>query len=142
METRSRPNVAATFCSNCAKTSPHFRDLDSVAYATKDCSRSNRIEFSSKIAPRLRERITHAFEASGLSREAYAELMQSRDESINAHLDAALEGAAERTAKDEALLRAFEGSGKTMEEFAEMYGLDPRASARVLERARKRVPSA
>ena len=55
---------------------------------------------------------------------------------------AALDVAAERTAKDEALLRAFEGSGKTMEEFAEMYGLDPRASARVLERARKRVPSA
>ena len=94
------------------------------------------------LAPRLRERITQAFEASGLSREAYAELMQSRDESINAHLDAALEVAAERTAKDEALLRAFEASGKTMEEFAEMYGLDPRASARVLERARKRVPSA
>ena len=94
------------------------------------------------LAPRLRERIAQAFEVSGLSREAYAELAQSRDPAINEHLTAALEVAAERSAKDEALLRAFEASGKPMQEFAEMYGLDPRASARVLERARKRVPSA
>jgi ProP effector len=45
---------------------------------------------------------------------------------------------AERRAKDEALLRAFEASGgASVEQFAQMYGLDPRAAAKSLERARR-----
>ena len=44
-----------------------------------------------------------------------------------------------RAAKDEALLRSFELSGQTSEqEFAEMYGMNPRQVAQQLERARRR----
>jgi ProP effector len=90
------------------------------------------------LGPKLRHRIVQAFEASGLSREAYAERVRGRDEAANAALDEALAEAAARAAKDEALLRAFEASGQEVEAFAGMYGLDPREAVRTLERARRR----
>jgi ProP effector len=89
------------------------------------------------LRPKLRARIVQAFEASGLSRAAYVELVRSRDEAANAVLDEAMADAAARSAKDEALLRAFDASGQTVEAFADMYGLDPRDAARSLERARR-----
>jgi len=89
------------------------------------------------LRPRLRERIVQAFEASGLARNDYAQLVRTRDEAANALLEEALAEAAARTAKDEALLRAFEASGKPVEVFAEMYGMDPRAVTKTLERARR-----
>lgn len=89
------------------------------------------------LRPRLRDRIVQAFEASGLPRADYAELVRSRDEAANALLEEALAEAAARSAKDEALLRAFEAGGQPVEAFAEMYGMDARAAARALERARR-----
>ena len=89
------------------------------------------------LRPRLRERIIQAFEESGLAREAYAQLVRGRDEAANALLDEALAEAGARSAKDEALLRAFDTSGRSVEDFADMYGLEPRAAARSLERARR-----
>jgi len=62
---------------------------------------------SEDLRPKLRNRIVQAFEVSGRSREAYAELVRSRDEAANAVLEEALAEAAARGAKDEALLRAF-----------------------------------
>jgi ProP effector len=90
------------------------------------------------LAPKLRERIIQAFEASGLSRTDYAERVRSRDELANTVLDEALAEAAGRAAREEALLRAFETSGATVEVFAGMYGMDPRAAALMLERGRRR----
>lgn len=92
--------------------------------------------------PKLIKRIAQAFEASGLGRDAYAELVRSRDEATNALVDAALAEAAERIAKAEALLRAFEASGSTVEQFADMYGMDPRAVVRTLESVRARAAAA
>ena len=89
---------------------------------------------------KLRERIIQAFEESGLDREAYSQLVRGRDEAANALLDEALAQAAERSARDEALLRAFDASGRSVEAFADMYGLEPRAAARSLERARRVGP--
>ena len=49
---------------------------------------------------------------------------------------------AARNAKDEALLRAFEASGQTLDAFADMYGMDPRQAGQMLERARRqRLPA-
>jgi ProP effector len=90
------------------------------------------------LRPKLRERIVQAFEASGLSRADYAALVHGRDEAANALLDEALVEAASRAARDEALLRAFDASGQTVEVFADMYGMDPRAAALTLERGRRR----
>jgi sRNA-binding protein len=89
------------------------------------------------LRPKLIDRIVQAFEVSGLSRAAYAELVHSRDEAANTVLDEALAEAATRAAKDEALLRAFEASGQTVEAFADMYGMDPRTATLTLGRARR-----
>ncbi|GAB1385155.1 hypothetical protein MASR1M59_03030 [Melaminivora sp.] len=86
---------------------------------------------------KLRRRLAQAFEASGLTREAYDSLVRGRDERANTLLDQAFAEVAERDARAEALLRAFTASGSTPEQFADMYGMHPREVARQLERARK-----
>jgi sRNA-binding protein len=89
------------------------------------------------LRPKLRSRLLQAFEASGLSREAYTELVRGRDEAANTLLDEALADHSERAARAEALLRAFDASGQTVEAFADMYGLDARHATRTLEHARR-----
>ncbi len=109
-----------------------------VHHALLEVFRRRQGRANEDLRPKLIERIVQAFEASGLSREAYAELVRSRDEAANAALDEALAEAAARSAKDEALLRAFEASGqKTVQAFADMYGMDPRAATLSLNRARR-----
>ena len=85
----------------------------------------------------LRDRIIAAIEASGIGRDAYAERVRARDVNGNAALDDALAELGRRGAKREALLRAFEASGRTEAEFADMYGMEPREVTRTLQRARK-----
>ena len=112
-----------------------------VHHALLEVFRRRQGRANEDLRPKLIERIVQAFEASGLSREAYAELVRSRDEDANAALDEALAEAAARSAKDEALLRAFEASGqKTVQAFADMYGMDSRAATLSLNRARRSKP--
>jgi len=88
------------------------------------------------LRPPLVARIAKAIEASGLDREAYAVLVRSRDANNNAVVDEALAELAQQAAKREALLRAFEASGRSEQEFADMYGMKPGEVTRTLERAR------
>ena len=60
----------------------------------------------------------------------------------NAILEEAFAEWAARNAKDEALLRAFEASGQTLEAFADMYGMGPRQAGQMLERAGHQRPPA
>jgi sRNA-binding protein len=73
-----------------------------------------------------------AVEASGLSREAYRERFTSPDDEVHAMLEEALSVVAQKAARREALQNAFQSSGKSVAEFAEMYGLDPREAGRLL----------
>lgn len=98
---------------------------------------------SEDLLPKLRARIVANIEASGLSREDYAERVRTRDEAANALLDQALAELAEKRAREEALLRTYEASGqKNVEAFADMYGMDPRAVMRSLHSARTRAAAA
>ncbi|WP_298933263.1 ProQ/FINO family protein [uncultured Ramlibacter sp.] len=69
-------------------------------------------------------RIVAAVDNSGLGREEYALRVRGQDEANNALLDEALAVLAQRAAKREALQRAFQASGQSVEAFAEMYGMD------------------
>ncbi|WP_245606854.1 ProQ/FINO family protein [Simplicispira psychrophila] len=91
------------------------------------------------LLPKLRARIVANIEASGLSREEYAERVRTRDAAANALLDEALAELSAKIAREEALQRTFEASGKSVDEFADMYGMDPRAVARSLHNARSRA---
>ncbi|MET0312208.1 MAG: ProQ/FinO family protein [Burkholderiaceae bacterium] len=110
-----------------------------VHHALLEVFRRRQRRTKDDLRPQLRERIVRAFEASGLERGDYAMLVRGRDEAANTLLDEALEEAARRSAKDEALRRAFEASGKTIEEFADMYGMKPEEARRTLGRGRKAV---
>ncbi|MCY1367487.1 ProQ/FINO family protein [compost metagenome] len=88
------------------------------------------------LRPQLVTRIAKAIEASGLDHEAYAVLVRSRDANNNAIVDEALAELAQQAAKREALLRAFEASGRSEQEFADMYGMKPGDVTRTLQRVR------
>jgi sRNA-binding protein len=110
-----------------------------VHHALLEVFRRRAARSKEDLRPKLVGRIVQALEASGLTPLAYAERVRGRDDAANAVLDEALAEAEARAAKTEALLRAFEASGKTVEEFADMYGVDPRAVRRML--ARKPAPA-
>lgn len=78
------------------------------------------------------EQLAAAIEASGLGREGYRERFSSPDDNLQSLLEDALSVVAQKSARREALQNAFRASGKTVVEFAEMYGLDPAEAKRLL----------
>jgi sRNA-binding protein len=76
--------------------------------------------------------LANAIEASGLSRDEYRERFTSPDDKVHSMMEDALSVVAQKGARREALQNAFKASGKTVAEFAEMYGLDPREAKRLL----------
>ena len=91
---------------------------------------------SSKAPERARqhasEQLAAAIEASGLSREEYRERFTSPDDNLQSLLEDALAIVAQKRARREAVQNAFRASGKTVAEFAEMYGLDAAETKRLL----------
>lgn len=73
-----------------------------------------------------------AIEASGLGRDGYRERFTSPDDNVHAILEEALSLVAQKAARREALQNAFRASGRTVDEFADMYGLDPAEAKRLL----------
>ncbi|HPW84966.1 MAG TPA: ProQ/FINO family protein [Rhodoferax sp.] len=107
-----------------------------IHHALVEVFRRRQSRTQEDLQPRLLDRMLEAWEASGLAPQDYAERVRTRDAKASELLEACMALARERTAKGEALLRAFTTSGKTVEAFADMYGLDPEHTAQTLERAR------
>ncbi len=84
--------------------------------------------------PALRAQLVAAFEASGLTGQELLARVHTHDAQARALLEEALAEFDARRARQEALLRAFDASGKTPAEFADMYGLDARDVAAALAR--------
>jgi ProP effector len=76
------------------------------------------------LRPIFRKQLIAAFVASGLSRQDYQLRVQNADAEATVLLEEALAEHDAKQAKQTALKRAFEGSGKKTAEFADMYGLD------------------
>jgi sRNA-binding protein len=76
------------------------------------------------LRPVFRKQLIAAFEASGLSRQDYQLRVQTNEAEATALLEEALAEYDAKFAKQTALKRAFDSSGKKAVEFAEMYGLD------------------
>lgn len=62
---------------------------------------------------------------SGLGRDGYREKFGAGHEQGRALVEEALQLIGQKSARQEALLRAFNASGKSVEDFAEMYGMAP-----------------
>jgi len=110
-----------------------------VYWALHEVFRRRQWRTKEDLSAQLRSRIVRAFQHSGLSRYAYYRLVHSRNNDyVNAQLEQALVQATAQDAKAEALLRAYEASGSPdIAQFAAMYGLDSRATARQLQRAKQ-----
>ena len=78
------------------------------------------------LRPKLRAQLLAAFAASGLTSQAYLAKIPSGDPAAMAVLHDILATHDQKSAKYEALQKAFEASGKTPAEFADMYGLPMR----------------
>jgi ProP effector len=103
-----------------------------VHHAILEVFRRRQARSREDLRPWLRERLVQAIDNSGLSREAYAERVRSQDPLAVQSLEEAFAEVGERAARREALRRAYETSGRTPAEFAEMYGMDPAVVERAL----------
>jgi ProP effector len=83
-------------------------------------------EIKPKLLNQLRAQLINAFEASGLERQDYLARVQTNDANANVVLEEALAQLDKMLAKEAALLRAYDASGKTPVEFADMYGMNLR----------------
>ena len=95
-----------------------------VHHAIMEVFRRRQQRTKDDLRPRVLSRLVAAIEASGLGSTEYAEKMRTQDATNNAILDEAVAQLAQKSAKREALARAFKASGQSMEAFAEMYGMD------------------
>ena len=109
-----------------------------VHHAILEVFRRRQARSAEDLRPQLRAQLVKAIEASGLSREDYMLIARSNDETATAVLDEAFAELGARAAKREALRRAFEASGRSIAEFAEMYGMDPAEVKRTLASTRVR----
>ncbi len=108
-----------------------------VHQAIMEVARRDRSSNTPAGQAKLRMRLRNAFEASGLSRGAYAEQVKPPLEAWNALLDHTYTEDGPAAAKREALLKAFEASGQTLAQFADMYGMDFASTETSLEQAQQ-----
>jgi ProP effector len=108
-----------------------------VHHAIMEVFRRRRARSKEDLRPWLRSRLVNAIEASGLGREEYTQRVATHDPIALAALDDAFAELAQQAAKREALKRAFAASGKSIEEFADMYGMELAEVRRALSEAAK-----
>ena len=96
-----------------------------VHHAIMEVFRRRQARSKEDLRPWLRMRLVHAIKSSGLTREDYMARVHAQDELSVSVLAEAFAELGEQVAKREAVRRAFEASGRSVEEFAEMYGMDP-----------------
>lgn len=96
-----------------------------VHHAIMEVFRRRQQRSPGDLRPWVVSRLVRAIDASKLGRAEYAERVNAKDDEALALLDEAFAEIGARQAKREALRRAYAASGKSVEEFAEMYGLAP-----------------
>ncbi|WP_081430481.1 ProQ/FINO family protein [Polaromonas sp. JS666] len=108
-----------------------------VHHAILEVFRRRQARSREDLRPALRQRLMQAIEASGLSREDYSLCVRTQDEASNALIDDAFTELGRQAAKREALMKAFEASGRTVEQFADMYGMGLAEVTQALDGARR-----
>jgi sRNA-binding protein len=107
-----------------------------VHHAIMEVFRRRQARANEDLRPYVRAQLIGAIEASGLSRENYLLCIREQDEVTVALLDEAFAELGAQAAKRDALRKTFEASGKTVAEFADMYGMNPDEVGHALERSR------
>ncbi len=104
-----------------------------VYLAILELFRRRQARSAQDLRPKLRAQLLAAFKTSGLTRQDYLTRVQTKDAESTVALEDAFAELDQTLARQEALRSAYENSGKTVAEFAEMYGMDRRDVTRALE---------
>lgn len=96
-----------------------------VHHAIMEVFRRRQQRAKANLRPWVVEQLVRAIGASGLDRDAYVERVGAKSDEALALLDEAFAEIGARKAKREAVRRAYEASGASVEAFAEMYGMKP-----------------
>ena len=112
-----------------------------VHHAIMEVFKRRQARSGQDLRPFVRVQLIQAIDASGLSREDYLLCIRQQDEISQGLLDDAFAELAAQAAKRDALLRTFTASGKTVAEFADMYGMHPQEVTGMLDRARLSLAS-
>ena len=107
-----------------------------VHHAIMEVFRRRQARTQEDLRPYACAQLIRAIEASGLSRENYLLCIREQDDVSVALLDEAFAELGAQAAKRDALRKTFEASGKSVAEFADMYGMNPDEVSRALERSR------
>jgi uncharacterized protein YeaC (DUF1315 family) len=94
-----------------------------VALAIVELFRRRQNRSKTDLTAELQMRLLAAFEKSGLTRTAYLEMLQQHAPEAAVQLETAWAAQNQKQAQHEALFKAYQASGKSVEEFADMYGL-------------------
>ena len=108
-----------------------------VHHAIMEVFRRRQTRSDQDLRPYARAQLIEAIEASGLGREDYLLCIRQQDEMSTALLDEVFTELAVQAARREALCKTFEASGKTVAQFADMYGMDPAEVSETLERTQR-----
>jgi ProP effector len=103
-----------------------------ICLALLELFRRKQLRSKDDLRPKFRARLLAAFDRSGLTRQEYLALVLTADGETHALLSEAFAERDQQHARHEALRRAFAASGKSVEEFSDMYGLALRDVTRVL----------
>lgn len=97
-----------------------------VHHAIMEVFRRRQQRAKANLRPWVVEQLVRAIDASALDRDGYVERVGAKSDEALALLDEAFAEIGARNARREAVRRAYEASGKSIEEFAEMYGMKAR----------------
>ena len=107
-----------------------------VHHAIMEVFRRRQARTNEDLRPYVRAQLIEAIEASGLSREDYLLCVRQQDDVASALLDEAFAELGAQAARRDALRKTFEASGKSVAEFADMYGMNPDEVSHALARSR------
>lgn len=110
-----------------------------VCAAMLELFRRRQARTQEDLRPKLHRQLIAAFLASGLTRQDYLSRVLTRDAAATTLVEQAFEEYDQQLARQEALRTAFASSGKTPQEFADMYGLDQRTVNSALQPALSRI---
>ena len=112
-----------------------------VYLAIVELHRRRQMRAKEDLSPQLAKQIKAAFDASGLSGSDYLARLLVAHEDAHPALQEAIAEQSQKLARQEALFKAFEASGKTPDEFADMYGTALRDVNSAIEGHRRTQPT-
>jgi ProP effector len=109
-----------------------------IYYALHEIYRRRQLRSSENLNPALVLQIIALFDKSELTKAEFDALLRTKNATQNSILDECLAALSQRSAKDQALVHAFESTNlDNIQDFSDMYGLHPKTVEMAMIRVEK-----